>query len=51
MKPELAMIIQQYNNVFEKPHGLPPIRSHDHTILPIDAWQRPCESSTLSLSS
>jgi len=32
VEPELAMIIQQYNNVFEKPHGLPPIRSHDHTI-------------------
>ena len=32
MEPELAMIIQQYKNVFEKPHGLPPIRSHDHTI-------------------
>ena len=32
MKPELAMIIQKYKNVFKKPHGLPPIRSHDHTI-------------------
>jgi len=32
MEPELAMIIQQYKNVFENPHGLPPIRSHDHTI-------------------
>ena len=32
IEPELAMIIQQYKNVFEKPHGLPPIRSHDHTI-------------------
>ena len=26
------MTIHQYKNVFEKPHGLPPIRSHDHTI-------------------
>jgi len=32
IEPELAMIIQQYKNVFEKPHGLQPIRSHDHTI-------------------
>jgi len=32
MEPELAMIIQQYKNVFEKPHGLSPIRSRDHTI-------------------
>jgi len=32
MEPELAMSIHQYKNVFEKPHGLPPIRSHDHTI-------------------
>jgi len=32
MEPELAMTIHQYKNIFEKPHGLPPIRSHDHTI-------------------
>jgi len=32
MEPELAMTIHQYKNVFEKPHGLPPIQSHDHTI-------------------
>jgi len=32
MEPELAITIHQYKNVFEKPHGLPPIRSHDHTI-------------------
>jgi len=32
MEPELAMIIYQYKNVFKRPHGLPPIRSHDHTI-------------------
>jgi len=33
MEPELTMTIQQYKNIFEKPHGLPPIRFHDHTIL------------------
>jgi len=33
MEPGLTMTIQQYKNVFEKPHGLQPIRSHDHTIL------------------
>jgi len=33
MESELTMTIQQYKNIFEKPHGLPPIRSHDHTIL------------------
>jgi len=32
IESELAMTIQQYKNVFEKPHGLSPIRSHDHTI-------------------
>jgi len=32
IEPELTMTIQQYKNVFEKPHGLPPIRSHDDTI-------------------
>jgi len=32
MEPELAIIIQQSKNIFEKPHGLPPILSHDHTI-------------------
>jgi len=33
MEPELTMTTQQYKNIFEKPHGLPPIWSHDHTIL------------------
>jgi len=32
MEPELTMTIQQYNNVFEMPHGLPPISSCDQTI-------------------
>jgi len=32
MELELTMTIKQYKNVFEKPHGLLPIQSHDHTI-------------------
>jgi len=32
VEPELPITIHQYKNVFEKPHGLPPIRSHDSTI-------------------
>ena len=44
IEPELAMTIQQYKNVFEKPHELPPIRFHDHTIplmpdsTPVKVW-------------
>ena len=32
LEPELSMLLQQYEAVFEKPYGLPPSRSHDHSI-------------------
>ncbi|KAH7848172.1 hypothetical protein Vadar_034607 [Vaccinium darrowii] len=30
--PDLTQILQDYNDVFEEPKGLPPFRAHDHQI-------------------
>jgi len=30
--PELALLLQTYQDVFQSPHGLPPSRVHDHAI-------------------
>ena len=30
--PELALLLQNYQDVFQLPHGLPPPRVHDHAI-------------------
>ena len=32
MEPDLALLLNNYNMVFNKPVGLPPPRSHDHSI-------------------
>ena len=32
VEPEMAMLLQSYQDVFALPHGLPPHRTHDHSI-------------------
>ena len=32
MDPELVLLLHTYKNIFAKPSGLPPTRSHDHSI-------------------
>ena len=30
--PNMAVLLHTYKEVFAQPHGLPPTRSHDHSI-------------------
>ena len=32
VEPKLALLLQQYQKVFDKPSGLPPTRNQDHSI-------------------
>ena len=38
---ELKAILQEYVDVFEEPHGLPPERNYDHSILLVDGAETP----------
>ena len=32
LKLELSLLLQRYKEIFAKPHGLPPLKAHDHNI-------------------
>ncbi|KAF7126621.1 hypothetical protein RHSIM_Rhsim11G0093400 [Rhododendron simsii] len=32
VNPEISMLLQNYEDVFSEPQGLPPVRAHDHQI-------------------
>nr|GEV58065.1 RNA-directed DNA polymerase, eukaryota [Tanacetum cinerariifolium] len=44
LEPELTQVVENFSNVFEVPHELPPKRNHDHRILLILGVIKPSQS-------
>ncbi|KAF7116358.1 hypothetical protein RHSIM_RhsimUnG0031100 [Rhododendron simsii] len=41
VNPEISMLLQNYEDVFSEPQGLPPVRAHDHQIPLFPSTQPP----------